>query len=297
MATPLTVAIQGGPASFHDSAAKKYFAGQQIDVLTCATFRQLCDTLQQGRADRAVMAIENLLAGRLLSNYALLQEYDFAILGELWLPIDQNLMALPGQELTATTKVLSHPVALQQCGGFLKQHAYLQPQETTDTADSAREIREKQLRGVAAIASRQAATLYGLQILQEDIADSSTNYTRFLLLGPAQHPQHEDASATKASLILQLPLTDGALDALGQLLQTLPLTVSLLQPLPPARQQQTLSVALDLESAGSQELLAAIAAIRPLVHTLKLLGLYPKTQHPVPATPETSAQPLNHLTR
>ncbi|WP_347156393.1 prephenate dehydratase [Pontibacter chitinilyticus] len=279
MSIPIKIAIQGGPASFHDTAARQLF-GEAVEVLPCATFRQLCDSLQQQKADFAVMAIENLLVGSLLTNYSLLQEYDFQVWEELWLPIQQNLMALPGQQLQDITTVMSHPVALQQCAAFLTQHSELQPQESTDTADSAREIQEKQLYGVAAIASKLAAELYGLEILQANIADRADNSTRFLLL--SRKPRAAvTAETSKVSLILQLPLTNGAFNAAINQLNQLQLHITLLQSLPMPLAHASHYVAVDLECTDENQTREAIEAIRPFVQNLKVLGRYPSSPHPL----------------
>lgn len=290
MATPITIAIQGGPASFHDAAARQLFATDAVKMLSCSSFEQLCDVLQQGQADFAVMAIENLLAGSIRTNYTLLQQYDFSILEELWLPIDQNLIALPGQRIQDITSVRSHPVALLQCSAFLEQHPHLQAQETTDTADSARDIRGKQQYGVAAIAGRQAAQLYGLEILKEHIADQQANYTRFLLLTKAKHTAGKTASANKASLLLELPLAAGSLEAVMQELHTLHIHTSLIQSVPGSSQH----VAIDVEGADAEELQLMVKELRPLVQSLRVLGLYRRAANPLhPEQQELVSSVLN----
>jgi prephenate dehydratase len=145
----MKIAIQGGQASFHDMATRQYFTGRRVELLECQTFRQLCRRLLEKEADLAVMAIENSLVGSILPNYALLQEYPFFIIGETYLHIQQNLMALPGQSLADIQYIRSHPMALHQCSDFLESHPGIRVIETFDTAESAREIREKEMKGVA----------------------------------------------------------------------------------------------------------------------------------------------------
>jgi len=141
------VAIQGGKASFHDMAARQYFTDARIELSECRTFRQQVKQLVDGEVDYIVMAIENTLAGSILPNYGLLLNSPVTIIGEVYLRIQQNLMALPGQKLTDIKKVMSHPMALHQCNEFLENHPELMSFETHDTADSAREIREKEQGG------------------------------------------------------------------------------------------------------------------------------------------------------
>jgi prephenate dehydratase len=276
----LKIAIQGGPASFHEVAAQQYFTKDTVEPLACQSFQQLCDVLEQGEADYAVMAIENALAGSILTNYTLLQLHSFSVIGEQWLPIDQNIMALPGQKMEDITTVISHPVALLQCGDFLKRNPHIQPQESHDTADSAREIKEKQLKGVAAIASKQAARLYGMELLEEHIADRNDNYTRFLVLSRA--PQHDASTpADKASLILQLPHANNSLGAVVNKLYTSRVNVSLIQSIPAPPHNTSHNVAIDIECADYARLMAAIEELTPLVQDLQLLGLYHKGLTPL----------------
>lgn len=285
MATKINIAIQGGPASFHDMAARQLFAGQAVDTLPCATFRQLCDALQQGKADFAVMAIENAVAGSIRTNFSLLQQYDFSIIEELWLPIDQNLMALPGQRLQDITEVHSHPVALLQCGTFLRRHPHMQLQQMTDTADSARLIKEKQLCGVAAIASHLAAQLYGMEILRENIADQQGNYTRFLLLTRQKPVASEVAEANKASLILDLPLADVALQAVKNKLHTHHMHIALTELVPAPFSGTSQHIAIDVEGADGRHIQEAVAALRPLTRSIQVLGLYQRGINPLQPAP------------
>lgn len=278
MAQEIKVGIQGGKASFHEMAARQYFAEERISILSCMSFRQLCDALETGSCDYALMAIENIVAGSILTNYNLLQQHDFNIIGELWLLIEQNLMALPDQKLEDINTVQSHPVALLQCGDFLKQHPYFHTQEADDTAESAREIREKELPGIAAIASRQAAELYGLTIIEENIADLKENYTRFLVL--SRHPEAKPTQANKASLILGVSLLDGSISAVTDQLHKLKTHVSLIQSLPAPISSSTHFVAIDIVCGNYEALQESIELLRPHVKQIQVLGLYKKDTHP-----------------
>ncbi|MFT2009496.1 prephenate dehydratase [Pontibacter sp. 13R65] len=281
MATKIKIAIQGGAASFHDTAARQYFAPEKAEILPCSSFDQLCEQLHLGEATYGVMAIQNALAGSILTNYTLLQEYHhFHIIGELWLPIDQNLMALPGQRLEDITTVISHPVALLQCGLFLRQHKHLHTEERQDTADSAREISANGLKGVAAIASSQAAELYGMEMLQEHVADRKDNYTRFLVL--ANHPQEQTQrpTANKASLVVQIPHVGSLLGAVINKLYTEDINIPLIQSIPAPSGNTSHNVAIDLECDDYYRLLHAIEELKPMVENLQLLGLYHKALTP-----------------
>ncbi len=147
----MKIAIQGGAASFHDMAAREHFTDSEIDFIHCRTFKQQCNKLANGHADFAVMAIENSLAVSILPNYGLLEKNSITITGEIYLQIQQHMMALPGQQLSDIESVRSHPMALHQCSDFLETHSQIRSVETHDTAESAGDIHEKNLQGVAAM--------------------------------------------------------------------------------------------------------------------------------------------------
>src|SRR5258706_13436574 len=113
----IRVAIQGIATSFHEVAAITYFG--PVEPVECLSFYALCETLKSGKADYAVMAIENSIAGSILPNYFLLQEYHFSIVGELYLPIHMHLLALPGVKMSDIRSIESHPMAIRQCSEFL----------------------------------------------------------------------------------------------------------------------------------------------------------------------------------
>ncbi|MFN8889095.1 MAG: prephenate dehydratase domain-containing protein, partial [Cyclobacteriaceae bacterium] len=108
------VAIQGIATSFHEVAALTYFQ-EPIDTVECLSFHVLCESLKKEESDFAMMAIENSIAGSILPNYFLLQEYHFSIIGEVYLPIHMHLLALPGVKLSDIKCVESHPMAIRQC--------------------------------------------------------------------------------------------------------------------------------------------------------------------------------------
>lgn len=271
----MKVAIQGGQASFHHMAAQQYFNEQPFELAECRTFRQLCQVLQCGEADIAVMAIENSLVGSILPNYALLQEYPFQIIGETYLHIQQNLIALPGQSLKDIHFVRSHPMALLQCSEFLEQHPHLRALETFDTAESAREIREKLLAGVAAIAGKLAAERYQLTILAEEIENVKQNYTRFLILS-REALREKGAMADKASLNFHLKHRVGALAEALDIFRRCGLNLTLIQSLPIPGRPSEYAFQVDLEWEERQGLEEGIEALRRLSNQIQILGIYPK---------------------
>ncbi|HCI55780.1 MAG TPA: prephenate dehydratase [Bacteroidales bacterium] len=203
----IKVSIQGEVASFHEVAAKQYF-GNDIEIIPCSTFDQTLLEAKTGRADYAVMAIENARAGSILYNYSLIRESGLKILGEHDLRIKQNLMALPGQTISDIRQIRTHPIAISQCMTFLNKYPEITLIETEDTAGSAREISENKLKGVATIASSIAAELYGLEIIAEGIETYRENYTRFLIIGPKSKGLRK---GNKASVCFSLKHKPGSL--------------------------------------------------------------------------------------
>jgi len=177
------VAIQGTKASFHEAAAFKFF-GKDIETIECDSFKKTCESMQQDEADYVVMAIENSIAGSLLPNYTLLREYNFSIAGEVYLPIQLHLMALPGVKFEDIKYVTSHPIAIRQCIDFFDQFPHLQVIESSDTAACAKKIRDEQLTDTVAIANTLAAELYGLNIIERRIESNRKNFTRVSDLNP-----------------------------------------------------------------------------------------------------------------
>src|SRR5476649_502493 len=191
------VAIQGIRASFHEEAAFKYF-GEDIETIECNSFKQTFEALQNKKADYVVMAIENSIAGSILPNYTLLMSYGFPIVGEVYLPIQLHLMALPGVKFEDVKYVTSHPIAIRQCVDFFDEYPHLQMVESNDTAACAKRIRDEKLTDTVAIANTLAAKLYGLKVLERRIESNKKNFTRFLIL--TTHDKVVKQPADKASL-------------------------------------------------------------------------------------------------
>ncbi|HWZ34767.1 MAG TPA: prephenate dehydratase domain-containing protein, partial [Mucilaginibacter sp.] len=175
------VAIQGIRASFHEEAAFKYF-GENIQTIECNSFKQTFDALENNEADYVVMAIENSIAGSILPNYSLLLNYNFPVIGEIYLPIQLHLMALPGVSFDQIKYVTSHPIAIRQCIDFFDEYPHLKIVESSDTAACAKRIHDEKLTDTVAIANNLAAKLYELDIIERRIESNKKNFTRFLIL-------------------------------------------------------------------------------------------------------------------
>src|SRR6187401_750441 len=203
------VSIQGFEGSFHQVAARQFF-GKDIEVITCATFRDVIKIASNKKeSDGAVMAIENSIAGSILANYHLLLKSNLIIVGEVYLHIRQNLLVNPGVKLEDIREVHSHTMAIQQCHDFLDQHKW-KLVETEDTALSAKHIHQHKSKHIAAIASKLAAELFELEVLAPGIQTMKNNYTRFLML-QRQDIAQAVADANKASVNFQTDHSRGSL--------------------------------------------------------------------------------------
>lgn len=227
---PLKIAIQGIKGSNHHMVASAYF-GQEIDLVECLSFHELVDTLLSGKADKAVMAIENSIAGSIIPNYALVCDNKLHIIGEYYLNIHHHLMALPGQELSGIREVRSHPMALLQCREYLKTQPQIKMVEDVDTAETAQRIHKKELTGIAAIAPMKAAELYGLEILASEIQTIKNNATRFIVI-KKQNKELPKEEINKASVRFLTEHKRGSLATVLNVMSDCNLNMTKIQSLP-----------------------------------------------------------------
>lgn len=230
METELTIAIQGIKGSFHHQVAGEYFE-QRHKLDECMSFEKLVQSLKQNRAHKGVMALENSIAGSIIPNYALIDKNELHIIGEYYLNIHMNLMALPGQTIEEITEVHSHPIALLQCGVFFSQYPHIKLVESGDTAETAERIKKQGLKGIAAVASPIAASMYGLEILAAGIHTVKSNMTRFVIV-KTQNKVLPKEEINKASVKFELDDTPGALAAVLNMMNTCKLNLTKIQSMP-----------------------------------------------------------------
>ena len=179
MTKKLKIAFQGEPgANSHIAIAEAY---PDAEPLPCATFEDALAAISSGEADLGMIPIENSVAGRVADIHHLLPASGLFIVGEWFLPVRHQLMAVRGAKLTDIKTVESHVHALGQCRRIIRKLG-IKPIVAADTAGSARDISERGDKTIAAIASRLAAKIYGLDILAEDVEDEAHNTTRFVML-------------------------------------------------------------------------------------------------------------------
>ena len=266
------VAIFGTAASYHDLAAQKFY-GQEVDIIECFTFRQCCEMLKSNDADYAVMAIENSLAGSILSNYSLIENFQLRIIGEQYLKIELNLLALEGVKMNEIEFIHSHPMALAQCTDFLIKYPYVKIIEQGDTASCVKNIRDKNLRNTAAIANELASVMYNMPVLHPNIENNKENYTRFIILSKGDlKPENPN----KASVCFRLNHEVGSLVDVLHVLKKNGVTLSKIQSVPVVGTPNEYSFHTDLEWEKYEGFLKALKKMKSTTNTLSVLGEYIK---------------------
>jgi prephenate dehydratase len=207
---PYTVAFQGEPGAFSHVAALKLL-GPKIRLLPQSSFKDVFRALKRGAANAAVIPIENTLHGSVHENYDHLLDYSFVISGETSIRVSHQLIALPGVPFRAIQRVLSHPVALNQCKQFFEKYRNIKPEPYYDTAGSVKLLKDKDLKDCAAIASEAAAKTYGGVILRRGVEDIRQNFTRFFLLTKHPYKRRGTGHQFKTSVVFSTPNRSGSL--------------------------------------------------------------------------------------
>lgn len=201
------VVYQGVPGAYSYIAMTRFF-GKEVDNFHVATWRDAMEAVKNKEADYAVLPIENSTAGIVADVYDLLQEYDNYIIAETYVKVEHALMGLPGTDINRITTVYSHPQGLMQCEGYLSKHKDWQQISQSNTAGSAKKILEENDPTHVAIASKEAAEVYGLEVLQEKINDYDNNTTRFVIV---TNTRKFVKNAKKMSIVFETPNEAGTL--------------------------------------------------------------------------------------
>lgn len=201
------VVYQGVEGAYAHEASLQYF-GEDADTYYVDSWRDAMEEVKCGRADYAVLPIENSTAGSVTQVYDLLMEYDNYIIGETFLKVEHALIGLPQAEISDIRKVYSHPQALMQSEGYLYQHRDWQQISVSNTAASAKKVLEDGDISQAAVASKRAAKIYGLKVLEEGIQDNDFNTTRFVIVGKKKI---YTSNADKISIAFEIAHESGSL--------------------------------------------------------------------------------------
>ena len=264
----MKVSIQGIKGSFHHMVANEYF--KSFELLECSTFENLVKSIDKEESDFGVMAIENSIAGSILPNYALIDEYNLYITGEHYLNINHNLMCLAGQKIDEIYEVQSHPMALLQCSKFFNNYPHIKLIESEDTALFAKKIKDEEMRGVGAIASKDASEIYNLEILNESIQTIKNNKTRFVIL----EKKKTNDEFNKAALKFILDHKRGSLASVLNLMSDCSLNLTKIQSLPVIQTPGKYAFFVDITFNSVDNYTKAKKIIEIMAQEFKVLGEY-----------------------
>jgi prephenate dehydratase len=274
----LTVAFQGIKGAYSESAIYNFF-GSNTQTLACNTLEEIFEAVETGRADRGMLPVENALTGSVPHVYELLLERDLRIRAEVILHIQHTLMAAPGVKLADLKRVRSTIHSLNQCEKLINRHQ-LKKVSSLDTAGSARDLAANPEPDLGVIASRLAADIYKLEILEESIEDAPFNYTRFFVLGNEDPPR---AQRSKTSLIFTARHLPGSLyHCIGEFAER-NLNLTKIESRPRRNRPWQYLFFLDFEGHWQEPVAeAALLGLLRRAGFVKMLGSYPMATTPHP---------------
>ena len=270
------IGIQGILGSFHHIVANEYY-GSNIDIDEFLTFEMMSRHLAEGKSDASIMAIENSIAGSIIPNYALIDEYNLSIVGEYYLKISHNLLALENQSIDDIKEVHSHPMALLQCRDFFKKHPKIKLVEDSDTALSAKEIYISNVKGRAAIASKLASNLYSLDVLAKNIQTIKNNETRFVVLEGSTI--NSKSLFNKASIKFELDHKRGSLATILNVLSDCKINLTKIQSMPKIETPWRYSFFVDITFESLDDYFKAKSIIEIMAKDFKVLGEYKNSKN------------------
>jgi len=267
----MNVAFQGEPGAYSEQAVFNYFG--TVETKPCESFDMVFEAVVSDACEFGLIPIENSLAGSIHQNYDLLLRHNLHIVGEYLLRVQHCLIALPGVKKEEIKKALSHPQALGQCAAYLRRLG-IKPEQGYDTAGSVKMLKESGARDTAAIASRRAAEIYGMQILEEGIEDNAENYTRFLAISKtAVKPEGE----AKTSIVFTLKNQPGALFKALSVFALRDIDLTKIESRPLQGKPWDYLFYIDFIGAAHEETTQkALDHLSEYALTLRVLGSYPR---------------------
>jgi prephenate dehydratase len=266
------VAFQGELGAFSQQAAQRIF-GPHLQPMPCLAFEDVFSRLVRGKADFAVIPIENSLAGSIHQNFDLLAKHSLESIGETYVRIEHHLIANPDVRMSDIRQVYSHPVALAQCRVFLRSLRTAEKVSFYDTAGSVKFIRDRNLADTAAVASAEAARIYGMKILKRNIEDDRENFTRFLALARRGRIAH---GGSKTSLVFSLKNEPGALFKALSVFALRDINLTKIESRPIRGKRWEYLFYVDLQSdIRSRQCVNALRHLREMTAYFKVLGSYP----------------------
>ena len=289
----MKVAIQGELGSFSHEAAERMLP--RCTVVPCARSAEVFDRVERGSVGAAVIPIENTLAGTVAEHADLMLTRGVFIQGEYLLRIVHNVIAMPGVRLGSLRRVLSHPVALDQCRDFFRRHPKIEAVPFYDTAGSVKHVIAKQLKDSAGIAGRQAARQYSGSIIESGIEDDKGNFTRFFLIrkfegvagsraGKKKGSTHYRSTdyhrliprgADKTSIVFQVKNVPGALFKSLSVFALRDISLSKIESRPMRGRPWEYVFYVDFLRADDEPARNALRHLAEVAEFVKVLGIYP----------------------
>jgi len=275
----MRIAFQGEPGAFSEAAAVRLL-GENIVTVPRPTFDATFRAIAEGAADALLVPVENSLAGSVVRVYDLLLQSELTITAETILPIEMHLIGCPGAGLSDIRSVSSHPMALAQCERFFGQHPSIKRLPAEDTAGSVREALARGDKAHAAIAGKYAAERYRGAIIAERIQDDSENFTRFVLLRPAEHSANASVpDARKMSIAMRLAHRPGSLLSSLEPFARNGVNLLKIESRPIHGRPWEYQFFVDVEADATDRLETALRELREAAHEVRVLGLYPAAQN------------------
>lgn len=268
----IVVGFQGVPGSFSEKALNSYF-GKETQRQHYVHFKDVFEALKKDEIDYGIVPLENSSTGAINDNYDAMRDYDFYIVGEQSVSVSQHLLGIKGSHLEDIQEVYSHPQGLLQTSLFLEKH-HIHPHEYENTAMAAKYVAGLNDPHIGAIASVQAAKLYGLDILQENIQNISHNSTRFIVFGKRLEVSQ---AASCISIVFTLPHQIGALYQITKIINDYAINMLRIESRPLLETPWEYYFYVDLEgSLKNPSLIKALQDIKAHTQTMRVLGNYEK---------------------
>jgi len=283
----MKVAIQGELGAFSHEAAERMLP--RCSVIPCARSVEVFDRLERGSVGAAVIPIENTLAGTVAEHADLILTREVFIQAEYLLRIVHNVIAMHGVRLGALRRVLSHPVALDQCRDFFQQHPKIEAVPFYDTAGSVKHVIAEKLKDAAGIAGKQAAREYSGSILQSSVEDDKRNFTRFFLirklgalasrgrkkLGSVDYHRLIPRGANKTSIVFKVKNTPGALFKSLSVFALRDISLSKIESRPMRGRPWEYVFYVDFLRGDDEPARNALRHLGEVAEFVKVLGIYP----------------------
>ncbi|MFV0396112.1 MAG: prephenate dehydratase [Coprobacillaceae bacterium] len=266
----IIVGYQGVPGAFSYQSMKRYFG--EVPSKDYTQFEDVFKALKNKEIDYGIVPLENSSTGAITDNYDLVRDYGFYIVGEQSISISQHLLGLPDSKIDKIEEVYSHPQGLQQSSIFLNQYPDIEQKEYTNTAASAKYIRDTNDITKAAIASKEAAELYGLKVLEENIENQKSNHTRFIIIG---RNLEKSEGANRVSVVFTLQHLAGTLYSILKSIKDYDISLSRIESRPIANKPWEYYFYIDFEgSLEDAKVQRAIEEMKTRCLTLRILGNY-----------------------